>query len=56
MTRLKVKIDKEKDLPELQALFDRMGIKYWLTEDDDLLDPANKENAAPKTATEEEDV
>ena len=52
MTRLKVKIDKEKHLPELQALFDRMGIKYWLTEDDELVHET-KENKGTKTATED---
>ena len=56
MTRLKVKIDKEKDLPELQALFDRMGIKYWLTEDDDLVNPANTESTKPETSTEDDEV
>jgi hypothetical protein len=55
MTRLKVKIDKEKDLPELQALFDRMGIKYWLTEDDDLAEAASIENAEPKVGREDEE-
>ena len=55
MTRLKVQIDKERDLPALQAVLDRMGLKFWITEDDDL-DDATKENAGTKTATEEKEV
>ena len=38
MTRLKVQIDKERDLPELQAMLTRMGLKFHIdedTEDDD---------------------
>ncbi len=33
MTTLTVEIDKERDLPELEAVFDRMGLKYKLEDD-----------------------
>jgi predicted transcriptional regulator len=33
MTTLTVEIDKERDLPELEAVFDRMGLKFRLNED-----------------------
>ncbi|GAC1307938.1 MAG: hypothetical protein NVSMB24_20760 [Mucilaginibacter sp.] len=35
MTTLTVEIDKERDLPVLQALLSRMGLKFELEEDDD---------------------
>jgi len=35
MTTLTVEIDKERDLPELEAVFDRMGLKFRLNEDSD---------------------
>jgi predicted transcriptional regulator len=35
MTTLTVEIDKERDLPELEAVFDRMGLKFRLNEDVD---------------------
>jgi hypothetical protein len=35
MTTLTVEIDKERDLPVLQALLSRMGLKFQVEEDDD---------------------
>lgn len=35
MTTLTVEIDRERDLPELQAVLTRMGLKYEIEEDDD---------------------
>ncbi|MDP9081742.1 MAG: hypothetical protein M3O71_30380 [Bacteroidota bacterium] len=35
MTTLTVEIDKERDLPALQALLSRMGLKFRLAEDED---------------------
>ena len=35
MATLTVEIDKERDLPELQAVFTRMGLKFEIEEDDD---------------------
>ncbi|MEO6851110.1 MAG: hypothetical protein ABI203_09840 [Mucilaginibacter sp.] len=35
MATLTIEIDKEKDLPELQAVLTRMGLKFELEEDDD---------------------
>ena len=55
MTRLKIQIDKERDLPELQATLDRMGSKFWITEDNESVG-VTEENAGTKTATEEKDV
>lgn len=34
MTTLTVEIDKERDLPVLQALLNRMGLKFQLEEDE----------------------
>ena len=34
MTTLTVEIDKERDLPALQALLTRMGLKFQLEEED----------------------
>jgi predicted transcriptional regulator len=34
MTTLTVEIDKERDLPELQAVLTRMGLKFEIEEDD----------------------
>jgi len=35
MTTLTVEIDKERDLPALQAMLDRMGLEFELEEEDD---------------------
>jgi hypothetical protein len=35
MTTLTVEVDKEKDLPVLQALLSRMGLKFEVEEEDD---------------------
>jgi len=35
MTTLTIEIDKERDLPALQALLNRLGLKYQLEEEDD---------------------
>ena len=35
MTTLTVEIDKERDLPALQALLSRMGLKFQLADNDD---------------------
>ena len=35
MTTLTAQIDKERDLPEIQALFSRMGVKFELANDED---------------------
>ncbi len=35
MTTLTAQIDKERDLPEIQAVFSRMGIKFELADDSD---------------------
>jgi hypothetical protein len=35
MTTLTAQIDKERDLPEIQAVFSRMGIKFQLADDRD---------------------
>ncbi|MDB5123047.1 MAG: hypothetical protein JWP94_1176 [Mucilaginibacter sp.] len=35
MTTLTVEIDKERDLPVLQALLSRMGLKFQVEEDND---------------------
>jgi predicted transcriptional regulator len=34
MATLTVEIDKERDLPELKEVFDRMGLKFELEDDD----------------------
>jgi len=34
MAMLTVVIDKERDLPELKAVFDRMGLKFEVEEED----------------------
>jgi hypothetical protein len=35
MAILKIEIDEERDLPELQTLLNRMGLKYEIEEDED---------------------
>jgi hypothetical protein len=35
MTTLKLQIDNEDDLPELEAIFIRMGVRFEVTEDED---------------------
>jgi len=35
MTTLTVEIDKERDLPELKAVFTRMGLKFEIEDNDD---------------------
>jgi hypothetical protein len=44
MTRLKVTVDKQEDLLELQALFSRMGLKYWIDENNNPTDPSEQKN------------
>ena len=35
MTTITVEIDRERDLPELEVVFDRMGLKFHVNEDTD---------------------
>jgi predicted transcriptional regulator len=35
MTTITVEIDKERDLPALEAVFSKMGLKFRVEEDDD---------------------
>lgn len=35
MTILKIEIDEDRDLPELQTLLTKMGLKYEIEEDED---------------------
>jgi hypothetical protein len=49
MTKLKVKVEKEEDLLELQSMLNRMGLKFQVREDDELANVPNKGSVAMNT-------
>lgn len=53
MTTLTVEIDKERDLPALQAVLSRMGLKFQISEDDDWGDLSTAEIEGIKAGLED---
>jgi len=53
MTTLTVEIDKERDLPALQALLSRMGLKFRLADDEDWADLSDVEIEGIKAGLED---
>ncbi len=53
MTTLTVEIDKERDLPVLQALLSRMGLNFQISDDDDWGNLSNAEIEGIKAGLED---
>ncbi|BAU52758.1 hypothetical protein [Mucilaginibacter gotjawali] len=48
MTKLKIQIDKEEDMLEVQAILTGMGLKFQVSEDDELADLPDSESEDTK--------